>query len=147
MASSVLKRQTAELTLYGSSTQEVRDHSEIPPGNSENLIYGKIRCRINGSWFKKDIAETSLEKGLASFMVDITGSGDAVVARDVRDNEILKLEEKYLKCERYAQRNKCGIWENFNDYKPSIAQAGQSILRKIFNLLRRGMTRTSDKTI
>ena len=145
--SSVLKRQTAELTLYGSSTQEVMDQSEASLGNSESLIYGKIRCRTNGSWFKKDIAEISLEKGLTSIMLDIRDSGDPVVSRDVRDNEIVKLEEKYLKCERYAQRNKCGIWENFNDYKPSIAEAGQSILGKIFNLLRRGMTRSTDKTI
>ena len=45
-------------------------------------------------------------KGLTSIMLDIRDSGDPVVSRDVRDNEIVKLEEKYLKCERYAQRNK-----------------------------------------
>ena len=39
-------------------------------------------------------------------------------------------EKKYLENERYAQKNNLGIWENFDDYKSTIADATYMMMMK-----------------
>ncbi len=158
--SSAIKRQAVELTLYSKSENDdtstenndktirvvnknndsvseiieiENDETTIKIENAEkDIVYGKIRCRIDGSWFKKDIGEVILKKGLASNMVDVKANGLPVVSHDVRDREIVTLEKKYLENERYAQKNNLGIWEHFDDYKSTIADG--SYIRMMKNL-------------
>ena len=112
--------------------------------DEKDIIYGKIRCRIDGNWFKKDIAELALNKGLASVMLDVDVNGKSVVAPDVRDNEMVKLEKTYVDNETYAQQNNLGVWKDF-EYKPSIAETGKNILSILYNSIRNRFKRKEVK--
>ena len=158
--SSVIKRQAVELTLYSKSDNDgsnIENNDKILKVVNKNkdslgekieiendettktienvekgIVYGKVRCRMDGSWFKKDIGEIALKKGLASNMIDVKANGLPIVSHDIRDREMITLEKKYLENERYAQKNNLGIWENFDDYKSTIADATYMMMMKNF---------------